>query len=161
MMRIFSTKFIRTFGTGILIFLFLFTISGELPLILQCTPVRAAYDTTLTASEKKCFSADILFDLEMYQGVLMFVIDIVIFAMPIPTIWNLQMPIQRRLVIVGVFGIGKFLSCIIYEQAVDHTRNCILRRWFGPTTNTGIPKERLRFYLYVIDSLPFIATSLS
>lgn len=104
-MRVFPTKFIRNYGLGIIVFLALLTISGELPLILQCKPVRAAYDATII--DKKCFTPDTLFNIEMYQGVLMFVIDIVIITMPIPTIWKLQMPIQRRLSIIGLFSLGE------------------------------------------------------
>ncbi|KAH8425279.1 uncharacterized protein LDX57_003036 [Aspergillus melleus] len=104
-MRAFPTKLIRWLGLSIIGFLVLLTISGELPLILQCSPVRAAYDKTVP--NYKCFSSDTLFDIEMYQGVLMFAVDLAIFALPIPTIWKLQMPLQRRLTIIGLFGLGE------------------------------------------------------
>ncbi|KAL1960647.1 hypothetical protein VTO42DRAFT_7226 [Malbranchea cinnamomea] len=103
-MRVFPTEKIQRIGYGIITFLILFAISGELPLILQCKPVRAAYDKTLEHFE--CFSADILFDIQMYQGVLMFVIDLVIIVLPMPTIWRLQMPLARRISIIGLFGLG-------------------------------------------------------
>ncbi|KAJ5090285.1 hypothetical protein N7532_008969 [Penicillium argentinense] len=109
-MRVFPTNFIRYYGFGIIAFMVLLTISGEVPLIFQCKPVRAAYDKTVPGY--KCFTPDTLFDIEMYQGVLMFFIDIAIITMPIPTIWKLQMPIQRRLSIIGVFSLG-LVACAV------------------------------------------------
>ncbi|KAJ5091768.1 hypothetical protein NUU61_006638 [Penicillium alfredii] len=117
LMRIFPTKSIRYFGIGIIVFLVLVTISGELPLILQCMPVRAAYDKTV--ANFKCFSPDAMFGIEMYQGVVMFAVDIVIFLMPIPTIWKLQMPIQRRLSIIGLFSLGKHIGRLLEAGARD------------------------------------------
>lgn len=107
-MRVFPGKFIRYYGYGVIVFLIDLTISGAILLILQCKPVRAAWDSTIT--DKKCFSADTLFDIEMYQGVLMFVVDIVIITMPIPTIWKLQMPLKNRLVIISLFSLG-LIAC--------------------------------------------------
>ena len=64
----------------------------------------------LDNNHKKCFSADTLFEIEMYQGELMFVVDIVIITMPIPTIWKLQMPLKNRLVIISLFSLG-LIAC--------------------------------------------------
>ncbi|KAJ5907402.1 hypothetical protein N7495_000084 [Penicillium taxi] len=111
-MRVFPTKFIRWYGHGIIVFLVLLTISGELPWILQCKPVRAAYLKSLPGSQ--CFSTNTLFGIEMYQGVLMFVIDLVIITMPIPTIWKLQMPFQRRISIIILFSLDAGATPLIW-----------------------------------------------
>jgi hypothetical protein len=104
-MRIFPGNFIRYYGYGIIVFLAALTISGELLMILQCSPIRAAYDITIT--DKKCFTQNTLFNIEMYQGVVMFIVDIAIFTMPIPSIWRLQMRLQNRLVLIGLFSLGE------------------------------------------------------
>lgn len=106
-MRIFPKKSIRRIGLGIIGFLVALTISGEFPLIFQCKPVRAAYDPTVTS--KVCFSSETLFGITMYQGVLMFLVDVVIIILPMPTIWKLQMPVRRRQVIAGIFALGGWL----------------------------------------------------
>ncbi|PYI29207.1 hypothetical protein BP00DRAFT_349252 [Aspergillus indologenus CBS 114.80] len=80
------------------------TVSGELPLILQCWPVRATWDKTLP--EYKCFSDAVLENLQLYQAILMLLFDLMIIGLPMPTIWRLQMPIQRRLFIIGIFCLG-------------------------------------------------------
>lgn len=82
------------------------TISGELPLIFQCWPVQAVWDSTIPNS--KCFSNAVLEDLQLYQAILMLLFDVSIITLPMPTIWKLQMPIQRRLFIIGLFCLGMF-----------------------------------------------------
>lgn len=103
-MRVFPNKVIRQIGYGVIGFLLLLTISGEFPLIFQCNPVRAAYDNTV--QDKDCFSGETLFGITMYQGVLMFLVDVVIIALPMPTIWKLQMPAARRNMLLGLFALG-------------------------------------------------------
>ncbi|KAL4957013.1 hypothetical protein BDW69DRAFT_191957 [Aspergillus filifer] len=106
-MRVFPTKFIRRLGIGMIIFMIVMTISGEFPLIFQCSPVKAAWKSV---PNSKCLSSTVLMKLQLYQAILMFLIDCVIIIMPIPTIWRLQMPLQRRLVIIGLFALG-FIAC--------------------------------------------------
>lgn len=103
-MRIFPTVTIRRIGIGMIIFMAIVTISGELPLILQCKPVRAAYDKTI--EDFDCFSDLELKNIQLYQAILMFIIDVIIIVLPMPTIWKLQMPIQRRLIVIGLFALG-------------------------------------------------------
>lgn len=38
----------------------------------------------------------------------MLLFDVSIITLPMPTIWKLQMPIQRRLFIIGLFCLGMF-----------------------------------------------------
>ncbi|KAL4791045.1 hypothetical protein BDV19DRAFT_381907 [Aspergillus venezuelensis] len=106
-MRVFPTKFIRRLGIGMIIFMIMMTISGEFPLIFQCSPVQAAWKPI---PDSKCFSSTVLMKLQLYQAILMFLIDCVIIIMPMPTIWRLHMPLQRRLVIIGLFALG-FIAC--------------------------------------------------
>ncbi|KAJ5805941.1 uncharacterized protein N7503_003543 [Penicillium pulvis] len=47
----------------------------------------------------------------MYQCVLMFLVDLAIIVLPMPSIWKLQMPLRRRLSISGLFALG-ILSCV-------------------------------------------------
>lgn len=103
-MRVFPQRHIRLVGYGIIAFLILCTISGELPLILQCRPVRTAYDKTVENAH--CLSRKALFGITMYQGVLMFLVDLTIIALPMPSIWKLQMPLRRKIVIAGLFSLG-------------------------------------------------------
>ncbi|BDD59064.1 hypothetical protein MAP00_004302 [Monascus purpureus] len=108
-MRIFPQRYVQHIGMGIIAFLAVFTISGEFALIFQCTPIQAAYDKSM--EHYKCFSQDTLFGINMYQGVLMFLVDVVIIILPMPSIWQLQMPTRKRILIVSMFCPGG-LACI-------------------------------------------------
>lgn len=103
-MRIFPQRYVQHIGMGIIAFLAVFTISGEFALIFQCTPIQAAYDKSM--EHYKCFSQDTLFGINMYQGVLMFLVDVVIIILPMPSIWQLQMPTRKRILIVSMFCPG-------------------------------------------------------
>ncbi|KAH7346039.1 hypothetical protein BKA66DRAFT_478287 [Pyrenochaeta sp. MPI-SDFR-AT-0127] len=89
---------------GLIVFLIAFTISGTLVLTFQCQPVRAAYTPGLAGS--KCLSPDALFGLFMFQGVTMFVTDVVIIAMPMPILWKLKLPVKKRIAVIFLFSLG-------------------------------------------------------
>ncbi|KAL3466059.1 hypothetical protein BJX64DRAFT_296442 [Aspergillus heterothallicus] len=108
-MRIFPQRYVQRVGYGIILFVAAFTISGELILAFQCKPVRAFWDKTIITA--KCFSTDILFAITMYQGVLMFVCDVVIIVLPMPAIWKLQMALKKRLLVLFMFSFG-FIACV-------------------------------------------------
>lgn len=120
-MRVFPTKRIRRIGLGIVVLMVIVTISGELPLIFQCWPVQAAWDSTIPNS--KCFSNAVLENLQLYQAILMLLFDVSIITLPMPTIWKLHMPVQRRLFIVGLFCLGMFaessLSFTEHPRLID------------------------------------------
>lgn len=95
----------------------LFTISGAFALIFQCTPARAAYDKTLLPDHAKCFNGETLFAINTYQGVIMLVVDLVIIVLPLPSIWKLQMPLRKRVMVIFMFCPGWFhlLMAVIYS----------------------------------------------
>lgn len=151
-MRIFPTKAIRLIGIGTIIFTILMTISGELPLILQCNPVRAAYDPPKDGNYK-CFTPKTLMNIQLYQAILMFLVDVVIIVMPMPTIWKLQMPVQRRLVIMGLFALGMAMLCQCFTS-LTLTRyfdrlHCMCRR-FGTYPPPRLSGEYGGLYQYAL-----------
>ncbi|KAJ0421575.1 hypothetical protein BJY00DRAFT_106748 [Aspergillus carlsbadensis] len=108
-MRVFPQAYVQRIGYGIILFILAFTISGELTLALQCKPVRAFWDKTIVTG--KCFSNDTMFAITMYQGVLMFICDVVIIVLPMPAIWGLQMALKKKLLVLFMFSFG-FVACI-------------------------------------------------
>lgn len=108
-MRVFPQRYVQRTGYAIIVFIVAFTVSGELILAFQCKPVRAFWDKTIITSQ--CFSNDTLFAITMYQGVLMFVCDIVIIVLPMPAIWGLQMALKKRLLVLFLFSFG-VIACI-------------------------------------------------
>ncbi|KAL3463407.1 hypothetical protein BJX64DRAFT_120511 [Aspergillus heterothallicus] len=108
-MRLFPTQFIRISGIATMAFIGAFTVSMTLALTLKCRPVRASWDKSIT--DAKCWSSQTNFVVLLTQGIIMFVLDVLILALPIRPIWKLQMPVKRRLWILGLFAIG-FIACI-------------------------------------------------
>jgi hypothetical protein len=89
-------------------FMLAFSLSGELAFAFQCTPVQAAFDKAIlvTNPNAKCYSSNTMFGLTMYQGVIMFVCDVIIIILPMPSIWALQLPMKKRLLLLGMFSFG-------------------------------------------------------
>jgi hypothetical protein len=85
-----------------------FSLSGELAFAFQCTPVRATFDKTIliTNPNAKCYSSNAMSGLTMYQGVIMFVCDVIIIILPMPSIWALQLPLKKRFLLLGMFSFG-------------------------------------------------------
>lgn len=73
---------------------------GTLITLLRCNPVDKAWEVSF---EGKCFDQALLF-----EGVVIFnlVTNVMIILLPMPTIWWLHMPLQRRLVVLGIFSLG-------------------------------------------------------
>lgn len=110
-MRIFPQQHhIKLISRCFILLLTLFTISGVLALVFQCNPIRAFWDKTRTIGpipdSGACFSADKTLALNMYQGVLLFVFDIILLVLPIPTVWKLDIPARQRVLVLLLFGLG-------------------------------------------------------
>ncbi|KAE8374064.1 hypothetical protein BDV26DRAFT_284574 [Aspergillus bertholletiae] len=108
-MRIFPTRFVQIAGKSLLVFIACFTISGTLALVFQCRPIQAAYDKSI--SDYSCYSPQTSYAILMTQGVIMFVLDVTILVLPMRPIWQLQMPLKKRLLIIGLLCIG-FTACV-------------------------------------------------
>lgn len=110
-MRIFPQQHhIKLIGRCLILLLTIFAISGVLALVFQCNPIRAFWDKTRTIEpvpdSGACFSAEKTFAINMYQGVLLFLFDILLLILPIPTVWKLDMPTRHRVLVLLLFGLG-------------------------------------------------------
>ncbi|OJK04254.1 hypothetical protein ASPACDRAFT_75731 [Aspergillus aculeatus ATCC 16872] len=103
-MRLFPTRFVHLVGRCLLGVIAAFTLSGTLALVFQCRPVQAAYDKTLTHAT--CYTPETSYAILMMQGVVMFVLDVIILILPMRPIWQLQMPMKKRLLVIGLLCIG-------------------------------------------------------
>ncbi|KAL4953730.1 hypothetical protein BDW69DRAFT_164642 [Aspergillus filifer] len=107
-MRLFPTKTIRTAGISFMVFIVAFTISMTFALALKCRPFSASYNKTIT--DAKCWSSDTYFAVVMTQGVIMFVLDVIILVLPFRPTWKLPMDMRERLMVLGLFAVG-FIAC--------------------------------------------------
>ncbi|OOG00782.1 hypothetical protein ASPCADRAFT_202615 [Aspergillus carbonarius ITEM 5010] len=107
-MRLFPTHSVQVAGKTLLTIIAVFTLSGTLALVFQCRPVKAAYDKTL--GNASCYPTETSYGILLIQGVIMFVLDVSILALPIRPIWQLQMPVRKRLLVLGLLCVG-FTAC--------------------------------------------------
>lgn len=69
--------------------------------IFPCKPISANWDVTIT--DGKCADKTKIY---LATAGLNVITDILILALPIPMVWNLQMPRRRRIGLVGLFALG-------------------------------------------------------
>jgi hypothetical protein len=86
--------------------------------ILQCTPISFFWDKQQPGH---CIPNALIL-IGMTNGVLSFVGDLVILALPIPMIWSLQINTRRKIALNGIFLIGGFvcLTSIFRFVALAH-----------------------------------------
>ncbi|KAI5840355.1 hypothetical protein BZA05DRAFT_423113, partial [Tricharina praecox] len=106
LMRTFPDTYIQLTCKGLMVFLALFAVISEIPVIFYCQPVRAFWDTAQEGA--KCWSRDVLFGVLLSQGVIMFVTDVIILLLPIRPLWRLRLPLRERIPLVGLFALGGF-----------------------------------------------------
>lgn len=106
-MRTFPDTYIQLTCKGLMVFLALFAVISEIPVIFYCQPVRAFWDTAQEGA--KCWSRDVLFGVLLSQGVIMFVTDVIILLLPIRPLWRLRLPLRERIPLVGLFALGTYL----------------------------------------------------
>lgn len=108
-MRLFPDEYIHRLSRYLIIFLILFAISGEVPLIFQCIPPRAMFERQ-KYPDAKCMSSDSLFGLMLFQAIVMLLTDMVILVMPMVPLWRLKLPLRKRLEVMLLFGLGAYPS---------------------------------------------------
>ncbi|TVY51764.1 Satratoxin biosynthesis SC1 cluster protein 4 [Lachnellula cervina] len=74
--------------------------------IFPCKPISANWDVTIT--DGKCADKTKIY---LATAGLNVITDILILALPIPMVWNLQMPRRRRIGLVGLFALGS-ATCV-------------------------------------------------
>ncbi|CAI7590088.1 unnamed protein product [Penicillium glandicola] len=106
--RIFVKPWMNSLTVGMMIFQVLFSVSGSFVLAFQCNPVRASFDLSITNAT--CYSQYKLFQITLYQAVLIFVCDVVMLVAPIVILCGLQMPTRKIVALMIIFGSGLYTS---------------------------------------------------
>lgn len=91
----------RTMAWIVFILVALTSISLVVAACFQCHPIAYWWDRTIAGGS--CFDVQAFFHAQAIPG---FVLDIVIMGMPVDTIWKLNLPMYKRLALVGVFLIA-------------------------------------------------------
>lgn len=100
-LRISPGRFYRTCVLVMIYTVVAYASSALIAVIVQCTPIRMAWDLTIT--DGHCMDRP---RLSFAGAVLNIAFDFVIFFLPMPTVWNLQLPWRQKLALMMVFGVG-------------------------------------------------------
>lgn len=76
-------------------------------MFLVCHPVSLLWDKTIVGG--RC--ADIVAAYQIVSG-LNLLLDVIIILLPMPILWNLQMPASKKLAISAIFGFG-IIICLV------------------------------------------------
>lgn len=76
-----------------------FTFAG----IFQCTPISTLWDKFETEYGSSCVNVQLFY---LAFGISDLILDVVIFTLPMPYVCKLQMPLQQRLAVGGIFFLG-------------------------------------------------------
>ncbi|KAL4746957.1 hypothetical protein BDW72DRAFT_206910 [Aspergillus terricola var. indicus] len=118
-----------------------FSVSRSFILAFQCTPARAAYDRSIQNPD--CFSQFTLYQVTLYQAVLIFVSDLIILVASLPVLCGLRM--QTRI-------IACIASCV-RSSTLDYLRE-------GSTDLTFTSTSSL-YWITIEFNLGLVAGSLS
>jgi hypothetical protein len=99
--RIMSVSNIRWVYMGFIIFLSLWNLSQLIMVCLLCIPLEAAWDTN---AKGKCYPHQTV--MWRVNGVMHIVLDFAIIVMPLPIVWNLNLPRSQKWLLSGIFGLG-------------------------------------------------------
>ncbi|KAJ5118780.1 hypothetical protein N7526_010417 [Penicillium atrosanguineum] len=151
--RIFVKSWIKWLTAGLMVFQVLFSVSGSLVLAFQCDPPRAAFD--LTIKNATCYSQFKLFQIVLYQAVLIFVADIIMLLAPVPILYGLQMPTRKIAALMAIFGTG-IIACIapvVRFSTLDYLRK--------GTTDLTFDSASSLYWMVIEFNLGLVAGSLS
>lgn len=99
-LRIFGFGAIRRYIQALLVLCLTYGITAFILTAFQCIPVRSLWGLGAAAW---CINQNAL---QLARSVCALMINTVIILLPMPTIWKLQMPLRRRLWMLGIFVIG-------------------------------------------------------
>lgn len=107
------------------------TVIQQVILSLTCTPLDLIVPST------KTWCLDTL-PIWVFTSIVSLVTDFAIFLLPIPWIWDLQMPIRQKLILFGIFGLGLVYD-VIHSTTQDmhpfpRHNNSISVRWIKELT---------------------------
>lgn len=65
-----------------------------------CTPFRYLWDKTIQGT---CINLPAAW---LSVSIINMILDLIIIAMPMPMLWNLRMPVSKKIAVSGIFSLG-------------------------------------------------------
>lgn len=98
--RIFENRIFRLASYGVGTAVSLWGLACTIGAFTQCIPLKKLWDPTVTGA---CVDYSRLF---IFYSTLNLITDFIIVVMPLPIIWRLQMPREKRITVCVMFGLG-------------------------------------------------------
>src|SRR5207247_2396668 len=95
----------RTAVYVVTVFVLLWSITFLLPAIVPCVPLQDYWAIPVRPADAKCIPAKAMENMQFAYGSLNFLSDIIIYCLPIPTIWRLRMPKMQKWSLTGLFAL--------------------------------------------------------
>lgn len=99
--RIFRTRSFRITCYVVHGINFAFFVSTILSSALICRPLAYSWDKKISGG--KCGDQK---SLDLYIGIVNLLLDVCVVVLPMPVLWGLQMAINKKLMLSGMFGLG-------------------------------------------------------
>ncbi|KAF7190430.1 Satratoxin biosynthesis SC1 cluster protein 4 [Pseudocercospora fuligena] len=77
--------------------------------IFQCKPVSLSWTRWDGEHKGKCVSFN---GLGWSSAIVNIVIDLIVIGMPMPLLWNMRLGFRKKLMVMAMFGVGFFVTCI-------------------------------------------------
>ncbi|KAL9035102.1 MAG: hypothetical protein Q9214_006742, partial [Letrouitia sp. 1 TL-2023] len=141
-LRIFVGRTFKRFACGVMIYVVTYGFASIAATIFQCQPVRRAFDHTIPGH---CLDVTAFWYSNASANVLG---DLMIFALPWPLIYRLQLPPREKYILCLIFGLGIFVittsilrmtTLKVSSKAMDATYGTMVSTlWTTVETNTAI-----------------------
>ncbi|KAF3919087.1 hypothetical protein ABW21_db0204760 [Orbilia brochopaga] len=109
-LRFASEKSLRFLIYLVLVFFVVWSVGLVIPMIAQCQPVASTWEF-LGPGQRKCISYGAYKKLNLAQGLVNLVSDVILFCLPLPTVLAMKRPRKERAWLIGLFGLG-LLVCL-------------------------------------------------
>jgi hypothetical protein len=83
--------------------------------LLFCIPLAANWDRTIPDAKCGSLAAE-----SISVGTINLLIDVSIIVLPMPVLWNLQLPVRKKIGLTAIFGIGA-----LYVHISQSNYHCI------------------------------------
>ncbi len=99
-LRIFSFQWVRRAGQIVLAIVIISNIYMVITIFTACIPLQAYWDLSIT--DKYCHPQAVWWS---HTGMLM-ITDFLIFLLPLPVVWTLNVPRRQKYALFAIFGLG-------------------------------------------------------
>ncbi|KAF3771402.1 hypothetical protein M406DRAFT_24719, partial [Cryphonectria parasitica EP155] len=126
-LRIFNwTGRMRNTALSILALTVMTSVSLVVAACFQCRPIQFWWDRTIPGGS--CFEIQTFFHAQAIPGL---ILDVAIMVLPLRTIWHLEMPLIKRLALIGIFAVASFgiVSSIVRATVFFDTAAFDDRTW--------------------------------